>query len=81
MNKEILFVSDDAARPDVSRHNYAARLEALQQASGLQPGQVHRTAIYHDDDCAIWLGDYCDCEPVIGQPESVRRGRNDHFSQ
>jgi hypothetical protein len=73
MNDEngILYVSDDAARPEGSRHNYAAQLEALQQAGGLKPGRVYLTATYHDDNCSIWRGGYCDCKPVIGPAKDV----------
>ena len=39
------------------------RFEELQKAGHLQPGKVTVLTVLHDDDCAHWRHEECDCEP------------------
>jgi len=48
-------------------HNYRAKLEAMIRAGrlSLEPGAVYHIDVYHDDDCGVFEGGACDCEPEI----------------
>jgi hypothetical protein len=35
------------------------------EAGQLEPGEVSKVEIAHDDACSIWSGDLCDCAPTI----------------
>lgn len=60
-----LYLSDDPTRPDPRPHNYWSMLQAL-AAQGKAPlGELTRASIYHDDDCAVFEGGYCNCDPDI----------------
>lgn len=49
---------------DPTRHNWWHKLNALTADQPLVTG-VQRVVIRHANDCAIWQGDYCNCEPEI----------------
>lgn len=43
------------------------------QEAGIEPETVHHIEIRHDDDCAHWSGDGCDCEPEVESGTRVER--------
>lgn len=47
------------------RHNYVKKLLDLVDAGklDLDPGTLHHLHVFHDDDCAVWDGGFCDCAP------------------
>ena len=48
------------------RHNYAKKIEAMIEAGEI-PLDVglSKIDVYHDDDCAVFSGGFCDCDPDI----------------
>lgn len=45
----------------------------MEETSDLQPGDVLRVEVYHDDSCALWTGGACNCDPEL-VTNLVRRG-------
>jgi hypothetical protein len=49
----------------MSRDRFSEALRQNLESLNLEPGKVHVVEIRHDDDCAHWRGEPCDCEPEI----------------
>ncbi len=47
----------------MKRPNYYPALEVI--AEQLRPGDVVEVNVEHDEDCGIFAGDPCDCEPAV----------------
>jgi hypothetical protein len=47
--------------------NYLPCLDELVKRHGdqLGRGELNHVAVYHDDDCSIWEGGACDCDPAV----------------
>ena len=62
----------DVRRPP----KYLAEVIAEGRTHG-KPGEVTVVDVYHDDDCAIWQGGPCDCQPVVKarKPKANHRRR------
>lgn len=54
-------------RRNVERSNYIKRIfKAVAECPELfPPGKLTRLEVQHDDWCAFWRGDPCDCRPTI----------------
>lgn len=44
---------------------YVEKIIAAYAGGTVVPGTVGMVEVRHDDSCAIWKGDSCDCEPDI----------------
>lgn len=53
--------------------NYIRQLLKHLQENPPEPGDVHHVEVRHDDDCRIWDGRPCDCEPVVESGARVNR--------
>lgn len=42
--------------------NYTAKVSALAQKEGVG---VHQIGVAHDDDCAVFRGNPCNCDPDV----------------
>lgn len=62
MKRKVLWIADRDL-PDPRRHSYYKKVLALP----LPPPSSEPIAlkILHDDECALYLGDYCDCDPDV----------------
>lgn len=51
----------------MTEHNHVKKLQAKITAGELsvKRGTVQSIGVLHDDDCAIFDGGYCDCDPDI----------------
>ena len=47
------------------RPRYLKAIERHLRATGIEPGRIVHVEVRHDDDCAVWRREPCDCEPVI----------------
>ena len=49
------------------RHNYVKKIMELFEDGklDLDPGTLSHLHVFHDDDCAVWDGGFCDCEPEL----------------
>lgn len=50
---------------DAPRHNYVRKMNAMIAAGAFNHSQVGQVTIAHDNDCAIFTGGYCGCNPDI----------------
>jgi hypothetical protein len=52
---------------DPTKHNYVKKQMAMLAEGLLQvrPGEAQNVEVAHDDDCAIFRGGYCGCDPDI----------------
>jgi hypothetical protein len=53
--------------------NYMAKLDALVKEQGhrVEPGKAYVAEVRHDDDCDVFSGGPCDCNPdvrLVAQP-------------
>ena len=48
-----------------TRHNYHQRMVRLMESGKVQPGQLAKLEISHDDWCKIFTGGYCNCHPDL----------------
>jgi len=49
-----------------TEHNYVKVMLAMIEVGEIPQGvSVHQLDIYHDDDCSVFAGGFCDCEPVV----------------
>lgn len=64
------------------RHNYIKKLLALASEGKLDlaPGTLSHLHVLHDDDCAVWSGGFCDCDPVLVLEKGGRRQRFDSLT-
>lgn len=60
-----LYVGPEFAGPEPK---YLAKLDAFnrENAHRFARGEVARVGVYHDDDCSIFEGGACDCDPEVG---------------
>ena len=47
--------------------------QVLEHAKDVRPGEVVQVEVRHDDDCGIFEGRPCDCEPEVESGERVER--------
>ena len=47
--------------------------EVLKRCQMMPGGNVASVHVYHDDDCGIWRGLFCDCAPTV----QIKRVRGD----
>jgi len=47
-----------------TRHNYVRRIMALIKAGNIT-GTLGMLDVYHDDDCAVFSGGFCNCDCEI----------------
>jgi hypothetical protein len=51
---------------NVPPHNYLAKIRRMWVAGALpRTAGYHQITVYHDDDCGIFTGKRCDCDPDI----------------
>jgi hypothetical protein len=53
--------------------NYLTALLQHLLALEIEPGTIVHTEVRHDDDCVIWKGKPCDCEPEIETSPEVQK--------
>lgn len=56
------------------RHNYVKKIMELVDAGKLDPdpGALSHLHVFHNDDCAVWDGGLCDCEPEFVFEDGTR---------
>ena len=57
-------ITEEANRPNTRPH-YLKILEKAYQAGFFPPGSVGEIEIQHDNDCAIFKGGACNCDPTV----------------
>ena len=67
-------MTDDLTLTDPTRHNWWRKLNNLTAVQPLSPG-VQRILIRHADDCAIWQGNYCNCDPDVEDMDTRDQSR------
>ena len=50
---------------DPRKHNYFKKVLELLEKVEVVPGRIAEVDVYHDDGCALYRGEYCDCEPEV----------------
>lgn len=56
-----------------SRPRYLDALRRHLEENEIEPGELHHVEIRHDDGCAHWEGDACDCDPDVESGTRIRR--------
>jgi len=56
---------------------YVRELVELYRQGKLPAGRLADVDVYHDDDCAIWTGGTCNCEPEVKVRPDRRHMRRD----
>ena len=46
-------------------HEFVRRLKLAAERGVLPPGAASNAHIYHDDDCAFYQKQDCNCDPII----------------
>jgi hypothetical protein len=62
----------------ISRHNrfyesYVRHLPRVALDAPYEPGRLYHTVYFHDDWCAIYSGQECNCEPILRRYEEPDR--------
>jgi hypothetical protein len=73
MRGRTLYVGPEFVGP---QPNYIAAVERAAAEHPPQPGTFTEVLIFHDDDCAIFDGGCCDCDPRVEfrTPDPAHRG-------
>lgn len=60
---EVLWLTPDG--DDAPRHNYVLKMTAMIAAGAFTQAQSGEVRIAHDNDCDIFTGGWCGCDPDI----------------
>ncbi len=65
----ILYLAPDAPEGiDPMQHNYMKKIARWKPAEG-----VHEISVQHDSWCAIYKGEYCNCDPFLVNKRTGKR--------
>ena len=70
-----LYISDDPTQTESTSHNYQAKLQSLIDQGKIPSKGLFKADIYHNYDCTIFEGGYCNCDPDIVILHHKEKGR------
>ena len=65
--------SNRRRRPEYQAPAYLKAVKAFLDATPVVPGEVTELAVQHDDDCGVFRGRACGCNPTVTTLRDHRR--------